>query len=56
MKEKLRRFNKQVWWKQLWPRTLWSLYRDDEGRRWFSVWRQWLGRVYDHRRFPVAEV
>lgn len=52
-----RRFNRMVWWKQIIPRTLYSIYRDEQqgGRRYFAIWRQWLGRVYDHRRIPVAE-
>lgn len=56
MKEGKRRFNRLAWFKQLWPRVLWSNYHDADGRRWFAIWTQWLGRVYDHRRFPIAEV
>lgn len=49
-----RRFNKLVWFKQVWPRTLYSLYRTSEGTREFAIWRMWFGRVYDYRRFPVV--
>ncbi|KKK84623.1 hypothetical protein LCGC14_2781490 [marine sediment metagenome] len=47
-----RRLNRQHWLKQLWPRTLYSVYHTEQGRE-FSIWRQWLGRAYDVRTFPV---
>lgn len=49
-----RRFNRLAWFKQLFPRTLYSLYRTDSGEREFAIWRQWLGRVYDYRRFSIS--
>lgn len=54
-----RRFNRMAWFKQLFPRTLYSIYHHDDqegSRRYFSIWRQWMGRAYDIRRFPIAEV
>ena len=50
-----RKHGRMVWWKQVFPRTLYSIYRDGQGTRWFSIWRQWMGNAYDHRRFPIAE-
>ena len=57
MTESKRRWNRMVWFKQLVPRTLYTIYRDEqqEGRRYFSIWRQWMGRAYDIRRIPIAE-
>ena len=55
--EAKRKFNRMVWWKQLFPRTLYSIYRDEQesGRRYFSIWRQWMNRAYDIRRIPIDD-
>ena len=51
-----RLFNRMIWWKQIIPRTLYTIYRDEQegGRRYFGIWRQWLGRAYDFRRIPLT--
>ncbi len=33
------------WFKQLWPRTCWSVYEADGEPR-LAIWRQWMGHVY----------
>ena len=64
MKAAKRRFNRMVWFKQLIPRTLHSIYREDEkmgeeyfskGPRYLQIWRQWIGRAYDVVRVPIAD-
>lgn len=52
-----RRWNRMAWFKQIFPRTLYTIYRDEQqgGRRYFSIWRQWTGRAYDIRRIPVTD-
>lgn len=58
MIETKRRFNKMAWFKQLLPRTLYTIYRDEQkdGQRFFCIWRQWLGKATDVRRIPIGEV
>lgn len=54
MTEGKRRFNRMVWWKQLVPRTVWTIYHDEQdGKRYFAIWRQWMGRAYDVRRISA---
>lgn len=56
MKDGRRRLNALVWWKQLVPAVRWRVYEDEDGQRWFAIWRQWLGRAYDHRRIPIESL
>lgn len=56
MKSGKRRTNRMVWWKQIFPRTLYTIDQGEEnGPRYFEIWRQWLGRAYDLRRVPISE-
>lgn len=52
MTQAKRRYNRMVWWKQLIPRTLYTIERTEEGR-YLVLWRHWLWRAYDVRRVPV---
>lgn len=36
------------------PRTYYNRYRHD-GDTYLSIWRQWLGRVWDHTRVEVVD-
>ena len=41
--------------KQILPLTYRSHYKMD-GEKYFSVWRMWFGRVFDHESFKIGEV
>ena len=40
--------------KQLFPLTYRTYYSDQEGQRYFCVWRMWLGRCFDVEHVKVA--
>lgn len=49
------RKSKIAWlFKQLLPRTYRSHFTDGEGRKHFSVWKMFLGRVYDSEDVMIA--
>lgn len=46
--------NKIIWFfKQLFPLTYWSLYRDEQGHQYVAIWKMWFGKIYKHSLWEV---